>query len=201
MKDPEFRGRQWDQRHAEHIAPINKLVESLLSSQKDQWLPYVAPLYGGINAEILNVLQDPGPRTQTVGGSGFICLENDDPTAENMCLFLQSAGIEPARALAWNADPWYINRNPKAEELNEGARAFGQLVKLLPKLRVLMLNGKAAQNMWKRAQRQGVSLPGGIVVIETFHTSSRALLDEGRRGHVQAAFEKAGNVLRSAGEA
>jgi hypothetical protein len=31
---------------------------------------------------VLSVLRDPGPKIQDTIGSGFLCLENDDPTAE-----------------------------------------------------------------------------------------------------------------------
>jgi hypothetical protein len=193
MKDPDFQRAQWDLRFSEHIAPVNQFVDVL--AKEARWLPYVAPLYGGIHAEMLNVLRDPGPKTQLKNGSGFICLENDDPTAENMCSFLYNAGIDPARTLAWNAYPWYINRHPTARELNEGAIVFCQLLKLLPKLRVLMLNGRSAQDMWKRARRQGVNLLGNVMVLETFHTSARALRNPRQKKHVEDTFKQAANLL------
>ena len=64
-----------------HVAPINALVDDLRQWGRG-WVPYVAPIYGGVNAQMLSVLRDPGPMTDSAGkGSGFLCLENDDAAA------------------------------------------------------------------------------------------------------------------------
>ncbi len=60
MASKEFQRRQWELRYAEHIEPINRFVDRLRSTGPSQRPPYVAPLYGGVDAELLNVLQDPG---------------------------------------------------------------------------------------------------------------------------------------------
>src|SRR6266540_143620 len=58
----------------------------------------VAPIYGGVEAEMLSVLRDPGPMTNAaLDGSGFSCLENDDPAAELFATLLAAAGIAPSR--------------------------------------------------------------------------------------------------------
>jgi hypothetical protein len=60
-----------------------------LRSEGRGWAPYVAPIYGGVNARLLSVLRDPGPMTDpTARGSGFLCLENDDPAAERFATLL-----------------------------------------------------------------------------------------------------------------
>lgn len=195
MASGAFQKAQWDARYAAHIAAINELVDRLGTKGPGSRPPYVAPLYGGVNAELLNVLQDPGPMTQKGKGSGLICLENDDPTAENMANLLSGVDISPARAMIWNAYPWFINRKPKAKELSDGAKVFFQIINLLPKLRVVMLNGRVAQAMWEVARSQGLSLPTQVTVISTYHTSKRALLTEKRRAHVEAAFREAAQIL------
>jgi hypothetical protein len=81
MADPVFRNEQWQRRFDTHIEPINLLVDELRISERG-WLPYVAPMYGGVNARLLSVLRDPGPKTRSEDGSGFLSMENDDPTAE-----------------------------------------------------------------------------------------------------------------------
>ncbi|WP_104191108.1 hypothetical protein [Cryobacterium sp. Y82] len=62
-----------------HIEPPKAYVRALLQSAISLWVPYFAPIHGGINARALSVLRDPGPVTQRETGSGFISIENDDP--------------------------------------------------------------------------------------------------------------------------
>src|SRR5262245_22189911 len=71
MAEPAFREAQFTSRYDAHAAPINRLVDSLRSSERG-WLPYVAPMYGGVHARLLSLLRDPGPKTQADAGSGFL---------------------------------------------------------------------------------------------------------------------------------
>lgn len=195
MVEPEFRQEQWESRWAPHIEPINRFVDSLKGPELEQWIPYVAPIYGGINAELLNVLRDPGPKTLDGTGSGFICLENDDPTAENMCNLLSNSAINPSRAMLWNAYPWYINKKPNAGQLRQGVRVLEQLLSFLPKLKVIMLNGIDAQKAWDRALQCGVEVGSNVQVIKTFHTSRLAMNIPSQRADVEAAFQHAAKIL------
>lgn len=83
MRDPRFREAQTGGIRLPHVAPINDLVDDLRTEGRG-WVPYVAPMYGGVDAEMLSVFRDPGPMTNDLSGrgSGFLCLENDDPAAE-----------------------------------------------------------------------------------------------------------------------
>jgi hypothetical protein len=83
MADPAFCEAQHKHRLDPHISPINQMVHDLRDQDGRGWLPEVAPMHGGIDARVLSVLRDPGPATQTGSGSGFLCVENDDPTAED----------------------------------------------------------------------------------------------------------------------
>src|SRR3954447_510476 len=117
MRDAEFRRSQESGVRLPHIQPINELVDALCEEGRG-WVPYVAPLYGGVDAELLSVLRDPGPMTNVEKrGSGFLCLEKDDAAAEWFATLLAGAGITPERMNPWNAYPWYINRKPNAAEL------------------------------------------------------------------------------------
>src|SRR5437879_4601334 len=108
MAVADFRTEQWDRRYDAHVARINSLVDDLRENTDCGGAPpYVAPMYGGINAKILYVLRDPGPMTDDCNrGSGFICMENDDATAETICGLFEEAGIEAADIVPWNAYPW-----------------------------------------------------------------------------------------------
>ncbi|MFF1876509.1 uracil-DNA glycosylase [Leifsonia sp. NPDC058230] len=145
MADPTFRAEQHATAHtAPHIAPINRFVDSVRDRDGRGWAPYVAPLHAGVDARVLSILRDPGPATQDGLGSGFLAIENDDPTAERQMLLFESARITPRQVLPWNAYPWYFNRQPTASELDAGAEVIIELLELLPDLRVVMLQGRDA---------------------------------------------------------
>ena len=103
MADEAFRKSEQAHRLDTHIAPIKQFVAELQDPTNSLWLPEVAPMHGGIDAMVLSILRDPGPKTQDGSGSGFLCIENDDPTAERQLqlqlqLFEQH-GISPRKVL------------------------------------------------------------------------------------------------------
>jgi hypothetical protein len=94
----------------------------------------VSPDYGGVDAHVLNIFRDPGPKTHRQhDGSGFLCAENDDSGAERFATLLDGAGISVGETLSWNAYPWYIYpRKPRAADLKAGVGPLRQLLGLLP---------------------------------------------------------------------
>jgi hypothetical protein len=205
MRDPAFRSEQMAGLMAEHMAPITALVDGLRDEASGLWAPYVAPMYGGVNARLLSVLRDPGPKTNVErGGSGFLCMENDDATAARICGLFAAAGIDAHEIDPWNAYSWYINKAPTAAQLEAGVAPLVELMGLLPKLRVVMLHGGSAQSGWMRLTRRYPELENdrGLTVIATYHTSRQAFwhpdpAERARRtAHLSASFAQASNVLR-----
>ncbi|MDT7617252.1 MAG: hypothetical protein QOF00_4699 [Pseudonocardiales bacterium] len=145
MSDPAFRAAQEADRYAPHVKPINELVDSLRDDVRG-WMPHVAPLHRGIHAGVLSVLRDPGPATQAGSGSGFLCIENDDPTAERQLELFTEAGMTPADVTPWNAYPWYINAAPKPAQLDLGVESLVELLDLMTDLRVVFLQGNDARS-------------------------------------------------------
>jgi len=205
MADSKYRDLQWQHRYDAHIAPINMFVDELCGDSERGWAPYVAPIYGGVNARLLSVLRDPGPKTQVNGGSGFLCLENDDATAETIGRFFAAAGLDACDILPWNAYPWYINRAPNATELVTGVEPLKRIIDLLPSLRVVMLHGGSAHNGWKRLMRRYPNLVAvrKLHVTATYHTSRQAFwhpdpeVRKARREHLNNAFHEAAGYLGS----
>lgn len=191
MRDDAFRRGQHAHHMDPHIAPINNFVLSLRDPGEDRWVPEVAPLHAGVDAVVLSVLRDPGPKTQAGSGSGFLCIENDDPTAERQCQLFAAHGVSPRLVLPWNAYPWYINRAPNAAEREAGAGVLVDLISLLPDLRVVLLQGNDAADVWRRVVKRQPSLLAerGIDVVESIHPGRQALWtpDEAVR---QARIEK-----------
>jgi hypothetical protein len=177
MRDPHYRQQQWDGRRVPHIAPVNALVDDLMASPGRAGVPYVAPIYGGVDARVLFIARDPGPMTQReTGGSGFLSLENDDASAERFATLLEQSGIPVAETLPWNAYPWYINRQPRAAELEDGVEPLRRLLGLLPKLQMVVLLGRSAQDGWKRLARRYPDLARRLEVVSTYHTSNQAFI-------------------------
>ena len=203
MADPAFRADQHLHRDDAHVAPINELVEELRQDPERGWMPYVAPMYGGVEARLLSVSRDPGPKTQDGDGSGFLCMENDDPTAERMCELFAGAGIEARDVVPWNAYPWYINRAPSAAELEAGIEPLKRLIDLMPRLSVVMLHGGDAKNGWKRFTRRFPRLivERELYVIATYHTSRQAFwhpdpaVRDARKAHLAESFREAARRL------
>lgn len=79
------------------VRPINKLVDAISNRDGRGWAPYVAPWHGDVEATVLSILRDPGPATQSGTGSGFLCIENDDLTAEFQAGTFAQAGITVGR--------------------------------------------------------------------------------------------------------
>jgi len=197
MRDPEFRRSQeagiWDP----HVAPLNRYVEGLRDPDGRGWIPYIAPIYGGIDAEVLNVFRDPGPMTDPSGrGSGFLCIENDDDSAERLAGLMDEARMSIDRAAPWNAYPWYINRKPTGPECTAGVEPLAGLIRLLPRLRVLMLHGGEAHNVGRKLARVHPELLADCHVINTYHTGNQAFIGNAdvrraRMQHLRDSFAEA----------
>jgi hypothetical protein len=175
MREPAFRADQESRLREPHIAPITEYIQGLRDSS-GEWVPWVAPLHGGVGARVLSVLRDPGPMVHLVGGSGMICIENDDQTAKTLCGLIVQAGLTPRDVIPWNAYPWYINKKPTPMQLRVATPTLLGLIDLLPKLEVVVLQGDDAQLAWRMALREQPALRRRrLEVFETYHPSVQAL--------------------------
>ncbi|WP_374460026.1 hypothetical protein [Microbacterium sp.] len=91
--------------------------------------------------------------------------------------WLEKAGIAPFDLLPWNAYPWYINRAPRASELDAGVQTILHLLDLASKLEVVLLQGGDADRAWRRLLRiaPSVERDRGLTVVRTLHPSPQAL--------------------------
>jgi hypothetical protein len=176
--DNKFWQRQRDQLRVPRIAPITDLVDAL-RQQRPYDVPYVAPMYGGVEAWLLTVVSSPGRQTRAAPiGTGFLCIENPDPAAATVKRLMREAGIEPREMTPWNACPWFTDGSrPSPAELEAGVEPWVQLIRLLPDLRVLMLMGGDAQNGWQRVGRRYPDLlpEADVKIICTYSPGLQAL--------------------------
>lgn len=203
MRDPDFRAAQRDGLHLPHIEPVNRLVDHLAGHGRG-WLPHIAPVHGGTNARLLWILRDPGPAVADPEnyGTGFLCVENDDPTAHRLCDLLELACIDVGDTIPWNAYPWYVNRAPTVTELRAGVPPLRRLLRTLPALEVVLLLGKHAERSWSLLAADHPELAGAVSVLTTRHPGRQAFIGtpEQRaqwRTQQEDVIEHAGDLLRS----
>lgn len=139
-----------------HVAPLMEFVQQLRNQVPNGVIPDFDPWDGGTGAEILYLLEAPGPKASA---SGFISRNNPDETAKNFFELNVSAGISRKRTVCWNAVPWYIGSGTKIRaarysDLKEGLKPLFGLLRLLPKLRAVVLIGRKAEYTESEIKRQ-----------------------------------------------
>ncbi|MBA8964944.1 transcription elongation GreA/GreB family factor [Rhodococcus percolatus] len=175
-RDKAYRDDLYRRRYDPSVRPINDYVDKLRSERR-VFIPYVAPTYGGVDAQLLTLMQDPGPKTDPANadGSGMICLENVDLSAARQKFFLDEAGIRISEIVSWNAYPWPKPHPQTGRSDREAAEALRGFLMLTPNLEVVILNGAVAKRIWRVLKEINPSCVAGISSYPTFHTSERAV--------------------------
>jgi len=155
LKEEEQR-RRLEMLNHPHISPLESYFQNL-----DRDIPHFDPCDGGINARLLLLLQDPGPKVRT---TGFISRNNPDLTALNVLNLISNAGIPRRETLLWNFVPWHLDGKAirKSHE-TEAEILFRALLRLCPNLRVILLFGFEAQKarLWVPTQPRMHTLASG----------------------------------------
>lgn len=139
-----------------HIAPLTDYVERLREEAgPGAGIPYFDPWDGGIEAEVLFLLEAPGAKAVS---SGFISRNNPDETAKNMFEICQEAGLDRKSTVLWNAVPWYIGTGSKIRaatpaDLEAGLKPLPRLLELLPKVKTIVLVGRKAEKALRQINR------------------------------------------------
>lgn len=105
-------------------------------------------------------------------------LDNPDQTAANARHACESAGLSRRDVVRWNAVPWYIGNEGHTKiraanrlDIQRAEPWLAELLKLLPKLEVVVLMGKKAQRHAPAIERIAPKLR----VVKTSHCSPLAL--------------------------
>lgn len=157
-------------------------------------VPAFDPADGGTAAEVLFLLEAPGPKA-----TQYISRNNPDPTARNFLALNEQAGIDRTRTVTWNVVPWYIGneqrtklRGAKKADLDEASAYLKHLLSLLPKLTVVVLLGKPAQ----KAEHVIRTLAPHVTVIKARHPSNQSLnrLPE-NRGELLSSLQQVASLI------
>lgn len=178
-----------------HVALLNAWVRKLRNRLGPSAIvPWFDPEDGGCEAQILWLLEAPGPKaTRERGGSGFISCNNDDGTAQNTWETREKAGVSRKLVVHWNVIPYYIGSDTKIRAYNPiDIASVGplilELIGLLPCLKVVILGGEAARKVWQDFSPRNMNLH----VIECPHPSPTNLNTRpGNRDRVIAAWRAA----------
>ena len=147
LGDPRVTQARLEALEQPHVLQLTSFVRQLREEMGAGYsIPYFDPADGGTAAEILFLLEAPGPRAVA---SGFVSRDNPDETAKNIFLLNAEAGIDRKRTVCWNIVPWYIGTGTKIRPANRtdvelGARSLGRVLALLPNVRVVVFLGAPA---------------------------------------------------------
>jgi hypothetical protein len=152
-----------------HMKTLTEYVAALRLANPDWEFPDFDPLDGGVEADMLFLLEKPGPMTSPQNkrvGSGFISRDNDDPTAAATFQFMRDAGIDRRRTVLWNTVPgWNGKRAIAPRELAAGVDEVRNLLQLLPLVRTVVLVGRRAQ------RAEPYMLTTGMRIFKSAHPS------------------------------
>ncbi|MBS8228341.1 uracil-DNA glycosylase [Vannielia litorea] len=174
-----------------HIAPLAEYCRSLRSTNRGT-VPDFDPCDGGVAAQMLFLMEKPGPMAGGDGiagrtGSGFVSRDNNDPTAEAILRFMEQAAIGREQSVLWNTVPWWNGtRKVGADELSSGIERLDELLDLLPKVSVVVGVGAKAGKARELVERR--TLP----FIQSAHPSP---INRARR---RAVWEKIPDQWRAA---
>lgn len=188
LASPEVRAFRESLLRQSHINQLTSFVHRLRDASGPGFrIPYFDPLDGGMDAEVLFLLEAPGPKAVA---SGFVSRDNPDESAKNFFLMNAAAGIERKRTVIWNVVPWYVGSGRKirpatAADVRQADEWLLALLSLLSHLRFVVLVGQKARYAKHQIE---VSRPD-VELLEIPHPSpmfvNRA---PGNRERLQAAL-------------
>lgn len=144
-----------------HVAPLCEFCQRLRADGRGA-VPDFDPLDGGVDANVLFLMEKPGPMTDDTGatgrvGSGFVSRDNNDSTAEAILRFMEIAEVDRERSILWNIVPWWNGtRAIAASELTAGTERLARLIEMLPELCVVVGVGAKARRAEKLVTRIGL---------------------------------------------
>ncbi|GJF01697.1 uracil-DNA glycosylase [Pseudonocardia sp. D17] len=179
------------------VAPLNDWVESARAGLGQGYeIPWFDPAGGGVDARILFLLEAPGQKSVSKAaalnkvGSGIISGDNNDFTAKQCWEGREAAGLTYRQVVHWNVVPWYIGSankiaSPGVAEIERALPLLHQVIERLPRLEIVVLMGRKAQDGWARYSRRYAH---ELLAIPTWHPSQRVF---NTKPSAKAEFRKA----------
>lgn len=148
---------------------------------------------GGTEAKALVLLEAPSGRAIQ---SGFVSMNNPDPTARLMHETVHGLGLDRRKLILWNIVPWYVGdeerrriRAVSSRERASGVAFLRELLPLLPDLRAVLTLGTHAKAGWEALNERLLHIAGP-------HPSSTNLNARPHlREEFKASVERIGKLL------
>jgi hypothetical protein len=208
MRDVRFRDDQWTCRYTGTVKPINRFIDDLGAKDAAGHPPYIPLMYRGSTRLALSISWDPGPKGRWLQEEQWL------PFRGGQRADRRTDGSVPGRSghrlpravLPWNINPWYTTPTPRWSNYGQaGVEPLRDLIRLMPRLRVMLVHGTATDKGWKLFLREHLNLidQRGIVWLSTYHTSRQALQTRDpverkrREPHIRNACALAASVLRA----
>jgi uracil-DNA glycosylase len=185
LKDEHEIAKRRQMLRQKHVAPLTAYVLALRrETKKGNRIPFFDPFDGGIEAQCLFVLENPGAKAY---GTGFISRNNPDQTAENTFKLLRDAGLNRDLTALWNIVPWYSGtgkemKQATTKEIKEGCQHLVNVIIKFRRLQMVVLVGRKAQKAKSILKQEFPRLE----LLEMLHPSNMCLnREKARRDQVK----------------
>lgn len=153
LGNSKHRMERLSQLHEPHVEALTAFVDRIRKERQcGDAVPNFDPADGGVEAEVLYVLEAPGANAVK---SGFISRNNPDGSAKNWLNMNEHARVPRKRTVIYNIVPWYIGLGGKiraadSTDIEQGWPYLVELLGMLSKLRIVVLVGRKAQGVEMR---------------------------------------------------
>ncbi len=153
-------------------------------------VPHFDPADAGDQARVLILMDRPSPEAVSDQGTGFVSVDNPDSIAERCWLERDAVGLREG-VLLWNLIPT-DNPKPTADDRTTGAKALGGVLRLLPRLQVVLLCGLTVQQTWEKHLQDRVPR---AVPLKAPGVGPQALSRKAKQVELRKAFERAKRLV------
>ena len=132
-----------------HMVALKHYVECLRAELRSDLipnpdLPDFDPCDGGVHARCLFLLESPGRQARS---TGFVSMNNPDPTAANWLSILREATVPRDVTALWNAVPWYVGDTQRlgritAAHVKRASNLIPGLIHNFPQLQAVVFVGR-----------------------------------------------------------
>jgi hypothetical protein len=167
------------------MKPLVALMGELREISEGRTVPNFDPDDGGVDAEVLLLFQDPGPKVEE---TTFISKDNPDSSARRVKGIEREVDLDRGRTVRWNVVPWQILDGDRKSEMKrvKDEKCLTHLLKKFEgrNLKAVALFGSS--RVWAFADEVKKARPD-LEVFDTYHPGDRGV---NRWPHVLPHIEK-----------
>ncbi|MDK8172169.1 uracil-DNA glycosylase family protein [Curtobacterium citreum] len=128
------------------VRSLNALAETWRTAPDGsrRFVPSFDPRSGGTSSRVLVLMQSPGPQTIAAAHAAICSEDNPGPTAAVFRAARIESGLARNAYLRWNLIPWELPGRVRPADIDEGRRALGTLLEVLPVLDAIVTYGTIA---------------------------------------------------------